>query len=60
MVNRQPRRRGAVVRVLIGGRLVGLSLPILAPLIVGTLVTRAIHGVYVLTLGLGSDQGRHE
>ena len=48
------------MRVLIGGRLVGLSLPILAPLIVGTLVTRAIHGVYVLTLGLGSDQGRHE
>jgi hypothetical protein len=59
-VNRQPRRRGVVVRVLIGGMLVVLLLPILAPLIVGTLVTRAIHGVSVLTRRLGSDRGHHE
>ena len=48
------------MRVLIGGMLVVLLLPILAPLIVGALVTRAIHGVYVLRRRLGSDRRRHE
>jgi len=48
------------VRMLIGGVLVVLLLPILAPLIIGALVTEAIHGVYVLTRRLGSDRGRHE
>ena len=45
MVNQQQRRRGVVVRTLIGGMLVVLLLPILEPLIVGTLITRTIHGV---------------
>lgn len=60
MVNQQPRGRGMIVRVLIGGMLVLLSLPLLSPLIFGALITRAIHGVYVLTRSLGSDRGRHE
>ena len=60
MVNRQPRRRGVAVRMLTGGTLLVLLLPILAPLIVGALVTRAIHGVYVLRRRLGSDRRRHE
>jgi tetrahydromethanopterin S-methyltransferase subunit E len=60
VVNRPPRRRGVAVRMIIGGMLVVLLLPILAPLIVGALVTRAIHGVYVLTRRLGSDRRRHE
>jgi hypothetical protein len=46
--------------MLIGGMLVVMSLPILAPLIVGTLVTGAIHGVHELTRNRRSDQGRDE
>jgi hypothetical protein len=46
-----------IVRMLIGGMLVVLLLPILAPLIAGTLVTRAIHGVHALTRGRRSEHG---
>ena len=37
-----------IVRVLVGGMLVLLSLPILLPLIFGTLITGAIHGLRAL------------
>ncbi|HEY2201348.1 MAG TPA: hypothetical protein VGH56_05640 [Solirubrobacteraceae bacterium] len=60
MVNQPARRRDVIVRMLIGGVLVVLLLPILAPLILGTLVTRAIQGVFALTRTLGSDRGRRE
>ena len=49
-----------IVRMLIGGMLVVLSLPILAPLIVGTLITRAIHGVNAWARKRRSDWSRDE
>jgi hypothetical protein len=55
VVNRQPRTRWVIVRMLFGGMMVLLSLPLLSPLMVGTLITRAIYGVDVLTRGLRSD-----
>jgi hypothetical protein len=60
VVNRPLRTRGTILRALIGGILVVWSLPILAPLIVGALITRAIHGVCALTRGHGSDRGRDQ
>jgi hypothetical protein len=44
-----------IVRTLVGGMLVLLSLPILAPLIAGTLITGAINRVYVVTRRLKSN-----
>ena len=44
-----------IVRMLIGAMLVILSAPILAPLILGTLITGAINGAYVLARRLRSD-----
>lgn len=48
MLKENTRRPGVIVRMLVGGMLVLLSLPILLPLIVGTLITGAIHGVRAL------------
>lgn len=55
MVNESTRRPGVIVRTLVGGMLVLLSLPILAPLIAGTLITGAINRVYVVTRRLKSN-----
>ena len=49
-----------IVRMLVGGALVVLSLPILAPLIVGTLLTGAIDRVHALTRKRRSGQGPDE
>ena len=54
MVNREQRSRGVIVRALIGGLMVLLELPLLSPLIVGTLVAWTVRGVYVLTRRLRS------
>ena len=59
MVDRQPRTRDVIVRMLAGGTLVVLSLPILAPLIVGAIVTWPIYGVYRWRRSHGSDEKRH-
>jgi hypothetical protein len=40
------------MRMIAGGALVLVSLPLLAPLILGTLITRAVRGVFVLTHGV--------
>ena len=49
MLEEHARTPGVILRMLVGGMLVLLSLPLLLPLIVGTLVTGVINGVYVLT-----------
>ena len=49
-----------MVRMLVGGTLLLLLLPILAPLILGLLVTRTVHGTNLLVRRLRSDRGRHE
>jgi hypothetical protein len=46
---------GVIMRTLVGGMLVLLSLPLLLPLIVGTLITGAINRVYVMTRRLKSN-----
>ena len=51
MVKEYTRRPGVIVRMLAGGMLVLLSLPLLLPLIVGTLISGAINGVYELARG---------
>ena len=56
MVNQHQRRRDVIVRMLIGGVLLLLSLPVLSPLIVGTLITRAIYGVYLTVKRITSDR----
>ena len=60
MVKEHTRRPGVIVRMLVGGMLIVLSLPLISPLIVGTVITRAIYGVYVLTRRLTAGRRRHE
>lgn len=60
MIDPQPRLRVVIPRMLIGGMLVLLSLPLLLPLIVGTVVTRLIVGVSRLTRRAGSDGRRDD
>jgi len=50
------RTLGGIARLLVGGMLVLLSLPLLLPLIIGTLITGAINGLYVLTRRLRSNE----
>lgn len=57
MVNQHQPRRAVILRMLIGGVLLLLSLPLLSPLIVGTVIAGAIRGVYVSAQRLRS--GRH-
>jgi hypothetical protein len=49
-----------ILRMLIGGMLVLLSLPLLSPLIVGAVITRVIQGVCVLTQRLRPERDRDE
>ena len=55
MLKEHTRTLGAIARLLVGGTLALLSLPLLLPLIIGTLITGAINGLYVLTRRLRSN-----
>lgn len=55
MLKEHTRTPGGIARLLVGGMLVLLSLPLLLPLIIGTLITGAINGLYVLTRRLRSN-----
>ena len=55
MIDQHQPSRVVILRLLIGGTLVLLSLPLLAPLIVGVVITRAIQGACVVTQRLRSE-----
>lgn len=60
MIDQHPRRRVVILRMLIGGTLVLLSLPLLGTLIVGAAITRAIQGACVVTQRLRSEGDRDD